>query len=509
MQIKLKIGDFSLKTKEILAFLLLAFSYFLTRLTNLTLIPVFADEAIYIRWAQVMRAVSSLRFLPLSDGKQPLFMWLVIPFLKVFNDPLFAGRCLSVLAGLGTMVGVFTLSYLLFKKKSVSFFACLLYLISPFALFFDRLTLVDGLLSFFCLWFLIISVLLAKNQRLDLAMIAGILLGLGLITKSPAMIFALLLPLTVLLFPFKEKNKKKIGKLTFLWLIIYFFALVIYNILRLGPEFHMIGLRNKDYIFSFSEILAHPFNPLVGNLKEVLDWNFVLLTPLVFLLAIGGVILSLRKNFKASLLLFSFWILPLMAQSLIAKVYTARYIFFSVPLILIFSAYFLEHLFYAVKNKFLTITILTILFILPVYQSTLLLLAPQKAWLPSNERKGYFEQWTAGYGIKESADYLKEVAKEQKILVGTEGYFGTLPDGLQIYLEKVPNTTVIGVGYPIKEIPEKLSNGLTDNRVFLLVNDSRFFVSDAQDFKLIARYPKAVNPKTNSQENLLFFELVK
>ena len=75
---------------------MLAACYFALRLPNLTLQPIFADEAIYIRWAQVMRAEPTLRFLSLSDGKTPLFMWAMIPFLKVFSDPLFAGRFLSV-----------------------------------------------------------------------------------------------------------------------------------------------------------------------------------------------------------------------------------------------------------------------------------------------------------------------------------------------------------------------------------------------------------------------------
>src|SRR5437867_2051808 len=110
---------------------------FVLRFYNLNSIPVFADEAIYVRWAQVMRAVPSLRFLPLSDGKQPLFMWSVIPFLKLFNDPLIAGRMLSVLAGLGTLVGIFFLSFTLLRSKKISLVACLIYAVSPFSLFFD------------------------------------------------------------------------------------------------------------------------------------------------------------------------------------------------------------------------------------------------------------------------------------------------------------------------------------------------------------------------------------
>ena len=82
------------------------------RLVNLDALPIFADEAIYVRWAQVMRAEATLRFLPLSDGKQPLFMWLVIPFLKIIRDPLFAGRVTSIFAGVGTLVGIFIGSFL-------------------------------------------------------------------------------------------------------------------------------------------------------------------------------------------------------------------------------------------------------------------------------------------------------------------------------------------------------------------------------------------------------------
>ena len=86
--------------------LALTLLYLLTRLINLTNLPVFADEAIYIRWAQVMRSEPSLRFLPLSDGKQPLFMWLIIPALKIFSDPLFAGRMISLGSGLLGLFGV-------------------------------------------------------------------------------------------------------------------------------------------------------------------------------------------------------------------------------------------------------------------------------------------------------------------------------------------------------------------------------------------------------------------
>ena len=86
--------------------------FFFLRLSKLNSIPVFVDEAIYIRWSQVMRNEASLRFLPQTDGKQPLFMWATIPFFKISSDPLVAGRLVSVATGFGTFLGIGFLTYL-------------------------------------------------------------------------------------------------------------------------------------------------------------------------------------------------------------------------------------------------------------------------------------------------------------------------------------------------------------------------------------------------------------
>ena len=146
-------------------FILLLFSI---RFINVNLLPVFADEAIYVRWSQVMRAEETLRFLPLSDGKQPLFMWITILFFKLFEDPLLAGRFVSIFAGLGTLLGVATASYILFKNKIVTLVASLFYALSPFTFFFDRMALADSLLSMFGIWTFIFGYLSIKKSRLDL-----------------------------------------------------------------------------------------------------------------------------------------------------------------------------------------------------------------------------------------------------------------------------------------------------------------------------------------------------
>lgn len=505
-KLKLKIkNNFSL----ILLGIFTTGAYFVTRLVNLTLIPVFVDEAIYIRWAQVMRAVESLRFLPLSDGKQPLFMWLVVPFLKIFSDPLVAGRFVSVLAGWGSMMGVFVLSFLLFRRKEISFFASALYLVSPFTFFFDRMALADGLLSCFFVWALTAAVFFVKGARARGGVAAGVLMGLALLTKSPALFLAILFPLTLILLQLKPKKKwSQVVLLGFFALLSYAIAVSFYSILRLGAEFHMIAIRNRDYVFSLGEVLTHPLNPFWGNFKAALSWLWILLTPPLFALGIMGIFVGLKKRFKESLLLLGWILVPFLGQGAIAKVYTSRYILFLIPLFLIFAAIPLASVLERVSRKAGVIAILSFLFLLPLYEVCLLLFSPQKAWLPARDRNGYLEIWTSGYGIKEAADYLRVIAKNEKILIGTEGFFGTLPDGLQIYLERVPNTTVIGLGQPIKGVPEKLTNSLKDNRVFLVVNDSRLEVEIGEKrLRLISQYPKAMT-KDGEREELLLFEVL-
>ncbi|MBU3956802.1 glycosyltransferase family 39 protein [Patescibacteria group bacterium] len=491
--------------------------FFLLRLINLTILPIFADEAIYIRWSQVMKAEPTLRFLPLSDGKQPFFMWMLMFALGVIKNPLFTGRFLSVLAGLGSLIGIFLLSYELFKDKKTSLITSLFYAVVPFFVFFDRMALVDSLLAMFGIWFFYFGLLLIKNLRLDLAMITGMILGAALITKSPALFYAILLPTTFLFYPFpsrrrfvQKKHLLNLGKIVILWGVVYVFAFGIYNLLRLGPNFQMIAIRNKDYVFSFEWILSHPFDPLKPHLFDLAQWLPNLLTWPVLLLAVAGLVWMWlkRENWRQASWLFSVSAVPLLVQSVFAKVFTPRYILFTIWPLLIIAAYFFSVMVKKLKIKTNLLALLILLIIIPsLYYNYLLLTEPEKAPLPRRMRSGYLEEWTAGQGIREIADFIKEKAKEKNVLVGTEGSFGTLPDGLQIYLEKVPNVTVIGVGYPITGVHSSLVNSLVDNDVYLVVNQSRLQIPpEAYGLKLVGEYPKALTPE-GEQDQLLFFEL--
>lgn len=477
------------------------------RFWNLNSLPVFADESIYVRWSQVMRAEPSLRFLPLSDGKQPLFMWATIPFFKIISDPLIAARTLSGLAGLGTVAGIAFAAHLLFNNKRITLLAALLSSALPYLVFFDRLALADSLLSMFIIWTFVFSYLGFTQHRLDMAMLAGFTLGFAWLTKSPALFALILLP-TLLLFIPNLSLTKILSHIAFLISTIII-AFAMYNILRLGPEFHMIGIRNKDYVYSLSEILRHPLDPLIPHLKDSVNFNFYLLTPLGLLFAIWGLIDGHKTHWRQRLILAAWWLVPVIAQSAIAKAFTARYLLFTIPFAVISIAHAIEHISQKSQKHFLIYAAAGLVLLPSLFMDFNFLASPQNAPLPRIERSGYLEEWTAGQGLREVSDYLRRASASGPVLVGSEGFFGTPFSALQMYLNDVPNIRIIGVGVWIDSVNEKLTNSLADNQVFLVVNSTRFHVDDPAKIglDLIASYPKAIRPD-GSREFLLFFRVL-
>lgn len=487
----------------ILICLAIASAYFLLRLPNLTLQPIFADEAIYIRWAQVMKSEPTLRFLPLSDGKAPLFMWTMIPFLKVFSDPLFAGRFLSVLSGFVTLLGVFLLSIRIFNLR-VAIWASLMYAIVPFTVFFDRMALVDSMLSSFTIWSLYFSVWLLQTQRLDLSFILGYMLGGALLTKTPAMLNILALPFTIVGFNFKEARKFALLKLLIFLGLAVLTAVLIYNILRLGPEFHQLSARNADYVFSPWELKNRPLDPFIPHLLNLIDWFPKLLTWPIIGLWFTGVAFILKLKNKLGLTLLLWILVPLLIQMAFLRTFTARYILFSIPPLLIIAAFGLEKLIEMLTIKKHILILLSLAIILPMtlFFDYTNLTKPENLPLPREERHGYFEDWTAGYGFPEIAKYLILQKQNGPVLVGTEGLFGTLPDGLMIYLDKAG---IPFVGSKESTISSKLKDATRENQTFFVANKSRAG-ENVEGAKLIKEYPKA-KPAKGEQDSILLFRV--
>jgi hypothetical protein len=155
------------------------------------------------------------------------------------------------------------------------------------------------------------------------------------------------------------------------------------------------------------------------------------------------------------------------------------------------------------KNRFLQVIIFLICFAFNLYTLYLISYKPFFVTLSSTEN-GYLSGWTSGWGIKDASNFLIQRSKVSNVIVGTEGYFGTLPDGLQIYTDSLKNLTVFGVGLDLTNVPEKLIDARNHgDEVYMLFNQSRLKLtpSELNKVTLVNSYSKPGN------DNLLLYRL--
>ena len=138
------------------------------------------------------------------------------------------------------------------------------------------------------------------------------------------------------------------------------------------------------------------------------------------------VLITIKRNLIALVILV--WALgPLIIQMLLLQTFTARYLLFSIPPLILLGGWFLDYLVKeiipksvksGIINKLATPLILFIILSPTLYFNILLLKDPLKAPLPREERRGYLEDWTAGYGLKEIAQFLSQKAIDRRAKSG-------------------------------------------------------------------------------------------
>ncbi len=426
--------------------------FFVSRFYNILGLPIFTDEAIYVRWSQIASNDAAWRFISLTDGKQPMFVWIAMLFMKVIQDPLLAGRLVSVMAGFGSMVGIFFLTNEVFKNRKAALFASLIYVLYPFSLVYDRLAMYDSLVAMFIIWSLYFEILLVRNLRLDLALILGMIIGGGMLTKTSANFALILLPFSLLLFNFKDKKwKEKLRKWIVFTLVVVVIANGMYNVLRLSPFFHIIADKNLVFIYSFHEWIQHPLEYFMNNIRALLDWLISYTTAPFLVLVVASFVIG-KKYGKEKLLLLTWFAVPFIALALFGRTLYPRFILFMMMPLLAMGAYSLYELVNFAKK--IWIKALVVLFFLGIFLVNDFFIVTDfgKASLPQSDRDQFVTGWPAGGGVRESVAILQEKSKQGKIYVGTEGTFGLMPSALEIYLGKNPNVIIKGF-WPIHETP--------------------------------------------------------
>lgn len=446
------------KNRDIWLIVGLVSLYFITRLVNIESLPIFNDEGIYIHWAKLASQDAELRFISLNDGKQPLQTWGTIPFIKLFPDNyLVAGRLFAVVTGFSALVGVFVLLFYLFNKKA-AFIGSLLYIFSPYFLFYDRIAMVDSAVNAGAIWILFFSILLVRTNRLDVALMFGFVAGVSMLAKSSARMFLALsvfAPLTIL-DQLRKKPLLRVINFGILFGISGVIALFMYNIQRLSSQFGQIEIKNTTFILTFSEWIQNPFQVLFKNMWLIPNFVFSSMGYVVPLLGLIGFYYLLKKDKKLLLYLASWIILPYIAIAFFAEVLFGRYVIFFGSLALIGAAYYFSQI---NNRKVFIISVGAVALSVSFYLYAIWFNPAQLPFHPS-DRGQYITGWPAGWGVKDIIEYARSKtsssdAKPLKIIA--EGDFGMMGDVLNVSLRPSDRISV-NPYWPLKK--EKLDEAI-------------------------------------------------
>ena len=470
--------------KDIFLSLGLIALFFLTRIIFLDKLPIFSDEGIYIRWARTAWHDASWRFISLTDGKQPLQTWGTIPLLKLFpQDLLFGGRMFSVATGFASLVGVFSLLFYLFGKKT-AFWGAFLYIFTPFFIFYDRMALADSAVNSGFIWILFFSILTIKNLRLDMALLFGMTTGMAMLTKSSVRMFVgLAATAPILIWNKKERNIiNRTLNYFILFALVFIMAIVIY-IQRLSPFMHYIEEKNNTFVMPFAEFIKAPFAVIWPNLKLIPYYVFSELGWLIGFLGIAGLITLLINDLNLGLY-FSIWLLaPYFAIAGLSRVIFPRYLIFLATLLMIFSAYFLSNL----KSKLVKFILLIIFLVISGFYVYGFYFNPALIPFPPIDKGQYVEGETAGWGAKEMMEYARIKSKEKQVVILAEGDFGLIGDVLNVFLKDDDKISIRGF-WPLDEkVLLDNQKELKQNLVYVVFSQRKEF-PNFWPIKLIKKY---------------------
>lgn len=470
---------------------------------RLTSLPVFADEAIYIRWAQlIIDDWSRYLFFPMNDGKTPLFVWLMVPALQLFNNPVWAARLVSVLGGFVQIWLTGHILKTLGAKRQTQWLGMLFMTVLPYWYFHHRMALMDGWLATAVtgtLWALLQLAQVVANRlktkkdhqriwqptgsELMWIAMAGGWWGLAWWLKLPAILIA---PLFVLI-PLWPKTMSWSGRLALTIRVgaAGFLGLCLFVILRVSPVFGQLFARGSDFLYPLSTVLAGGWTQTLPNLPTY-AWYFVTyLTWPICLAAVSG--WFSKRHQRTHFLLWGAALGYAVPIALLGRVVYPRYllpaaVFLTISAALVYEEW-LTH--WVGEAKTLLAKTWHGLVIVGLIAQTLGLSTvfmvtnwywPDQTPFVSADRSQYLEEWSSGHGIVEAVQYIQSQQANHSVAVATEGYFGTLPDALLLYFfgHNVDNLMIEGIGQPVVSIPAEFWQRSTSyQQVLLVVNSHR------------------------------------
>jgi len=427
------------KTKHAWLLALIIAIGFLLRVMWLSRFPFFTDEAIYAHWAQGLVNGTLSPFISISDGKTPLFVWIIAAVVKLGIPYTLAGRILSACGFIGTALFI----YLLSKKTMKDLWVVvptLLYALSPFTLFYERMGLMDSLLTFFSTGFLYYMYLyIANKTSIVKALIAGGFLALAFLTKPSALLFVYASALIPIIYIFSDKKKALI------LLILCAPSLLILFLISQSSGFSAYSFKNMEFTYPLTTDRMILWNNFIMNLKTLMPAFTLYFLPLLILFPFALYHLIMHKRFEFLLLILLYMCIPVGIIMVFGRIVFSRYFLSLLPLLFVSSGYALMHVWQirnSTVNKYVFAISLwgTLLYFL--YGSVITIARPSGAFLSPQDRWQYITSTASGFGMSESIAFIKNIPTNATIITTQD--FGNLPYIFDFAFERDPHIAVKG-----------------------------------------------------------------
>jgi len=440
----------------VLFFTVITLVYLFSRLINLTKLPMFNDEAFYIHWAAIIHDHHGSLWVPLVDGKTPLFYWVNALIIGCFSDPLVSGRVISVASGLITICIFYAAGHFMGRPRAGAV-AGILYLLLPWALFNDRLATVDSFhtaLVIGCLFMAIRCSYPTIFSPLN-ALGLGLIMAASFFAKTPTIIF-IPLPLLMIILMRKDRFEGATLLKVFLAYTILAIAIIIYltrDVSMIGEGGSRIFHRSRFFI-PMAQLVRFPAEMWVKNLQDLGGYLWSYFSAVLFLLGAISVVVSFLRHRKTTFLIALWTLAPMAALLLLTRETFSRYYLMALtPMLFVIGleiAHFMEWAKESAeqgKNRVIykigAIAALFLFLGFSIPRDLAYMICPTKAQYIDRDRWQYIEGYPSGYGIDRVVNLLKDIAAKGRITVFTTLSWGNPDDAVWNYLYRVPNTQVV------------------------------------------------------------------
>jgi hypothetical protein len=419
-------------------------------LPNLRALPIFNDEAIYLRCAQIFRSdPARYPWISLIGRGPPLHIWLLGLFLPISRDPAMAGRFLSVLAAVLTVPALYALCRALVPSvpRGGAVVACAIFGTSPFFHLHDRMARVESL---FVLEMVTVTWLglrlvssLRSGQPIALHVFTlGLALGLTLLTRQVVSYVLCVLPVVAWVFqPSLDVAgpKRRLGSLAAALASAGLLALALWLPLLLAPGEPSLVTRILPIAAVHDAASKEGWMELtLRNLKDGAAWLWLYLTPPIAVLAIGSLLWAALSGEAWLVVFLVAWVALLLGPAVpFASTFLPRYVLPAAIPFVIGAGFGVAKLIRKLGRVGGGLVVAAVL-AWPVRDVLGQLVDWKSQTLAAIDRSQFVSGWPAGFSTEEAVRYLERLEMTQRILVLTSPDSGNPTDAVWLLLEGRP-----------------------------------------------------------------------